>query len=938
MNRKDKIFHTLTSICEEITMDEIMDGFKGFETKYISELSGINRSNTSKELNALYDEQKVMKIKGRPVYYFDKGKLEEIAGIKINRTKNSEAISLKELITNNQEVEIKDVFHSIIGSSNTLKTPIKQAKAAVLYPPRGLHTLIIGPTGAGKTTFAETMYNFAVQSNTINSGGKFTVFNCAEYAENPQLLLSMLFGHIKGAFTGADTEKNGLVETSNGGILLLDEVHRLPPEGQEMLFMVIDKGVYRKLGDTEKYRKSNVFIIGATTEDITTSLLQTFTRRFPMVINLPFLNEWTLPERFQLISDFFEKQSKVIGTKIRLYNEVIHSLLLYDCNGNIGQLKSDIQLLCAKGFLEYKTYNKKMLEINTSMIPEHIYDGLMEYREKRKEIMNIIPIGIERYHDFFPEHSKENHLKDEYDISNTLYNDLGTKYTQYSEKGYDNEEIKIILNSYIEEYLKLLLNKYSISKDMPSTDEIFKIVSPQVYNAVKNAIRTSENKYDKNYASKLKISLMMHISALIERLSRNENYEYKSIKDIALNYHNEFQEAKLMVDVINTELNIKIPQEEVGIVTMLLHAVDTELKNCPQKVGVIVMAHGNHTATSMAAVANSLLGTKHCHAIDMPLEEKVDVALQKAIDLVKKIDQQKGALILVDMGSLIAFGEIITKKTNIKVQCIEMVSTPIVIEVVRKSLIPDTSLEQIVEEINRVHPYVGRIITNETKRRVLKQKPRTIITTCITGKGTAIKLEKLIRSGIPIINEYNIEIKAMKYNYQTIDNDNVIAVVGAINPKVPHTPFISIDDLILGDGYKRLEAIIYNSDIQEDTTYHSIDSNINLISKTLKEMLTFLDPSKAYHLANQSFEYIAQNYKITDKNRKKLLYVFHVAGMIERIMKNEAFQFDEVDEIINKNKVQYNRIKKSLKNMEDTFSIKIPDTEISYLIDLIDTE
>ncbi|NNA37655.1 sigma-54-dependent transcriptional regulator, partial [Pseudomonas lundensis] len=219
-------------------------------------------------------------------------------------------------------------------------------------------------------------------------------------------------------------------------------------------------------------------------------------------------------------------------------------------------------------------------------------------------------------------------------------------------------------------------------------------------------------------------------------------------------------------------------------------------------------------------------------------------------------------------------------------QCIEMVSTPIVIEVVRKSLIPDTSLEQIVEEINRVHPYVGRIITNETKRRVLKQKPRTIITTCITGKGTAIKLEKLIRSGIPIINEYNIEIKAMKYNYQTIDNDNVIAVVGAINPKVPHTPFISIDDLILGDGYKRLEAIIYNSDIQEDTTYHSIDSNINLISKTLKELLTFLDPSKAYHLANQSFEYIAQNYKITDKNRKKLLYVFHVAGMIERIMKN----------------------------------------------------
>ena len=334
MNRKEKVFLTLKSICERTTIDEIMNGLKGFETEYISKLSGVNRPNTSKELNILYAEQKVIKVKGRPVYYFDRSKLEEIAGIKINISTNRK-FTLKDLITgSNEKPEVKDVFQSIIGSFNTLRTPIKQAKAAVLYPPRGLHTLIVGPTGAGKTTFAEAMYNYAIQSNTIGSNGKFTVFNCAEYADNPQLLLSMLFGHVKGSFTGADSDKKGLVETSNGGIILLDEVHRLTPEGQEMLFMLIDKGVYRKLGDTEKYRKSNVFIIGATTEDITTSLLKTFTRRFPMVINLPDLNDWMLPERFQLITKFFEDQSKVIGSKIRVYNEVLYSLLLYDCNGN----------------------------------------------------------------------------------------------------------------------------------------------------------------------------------------------------------------------------------------------------------------------------------------------------------------------------------------------------------------------------------------------------------------------------------------------------------------------------------------------------------------------------------------------------------------------------------------------------------------------------
>ena len=71
-----------------------------------------------------------------------------------------------------------------------------------------------------------------VGNNKENKDYPFVTFNCADYFNNPQLLLSQLFGHVKGAFTGADTDKIGLVEKANGGILFLDEVHRLPPDGQ----------------------------------------------------------------------------------------------------------------------------------------------------------------------------------------------------------------------------------------------------------------------------------------------------------------------------------------------------------------------------------------------------------------------------------------------------------------------------------------------------------------------------------------------------------------------------------------------------------------------------------------------------------------------------------------------------------------------------------
>ncbi len=89
----------------------------------------------------------------------------------------------------------------------------------------------------------------------------------------------------------------------------LDEVHRLPPEGQEMLFTFIDRGVYRRLGETENERKAKVLIIAATTEEPNSFLLKTFTRRIPMTITLPPLRERTYEERFTLLQLFFTNEA-----------------------------------------------------------------------------------------------------------------------------------------------------------------------------------------------------------------------------------------------------------------------------------------------------------------------------------------------------------------------------------------------------------------------------------------------------------------------------------------------------------------------------------------------------------------------------------------------------------------------------------------------------
>lgn len=79
------------------------------------------------------------------------------------------------------------------------------------------------------------MHRFACE-RAVGASPPLVYFNCAEYAHNPELLSSHLFGHRQGAFTGANENKPGLVEQADGGYLLLDEVHRLPYEGQKAIF------------------------------------------------------------------------------------------------------------------------------------------------------------------------------------------------------------------------------------------------------------------------------------------------------------------------------------------------------------------------------------------------------------------------------------------------------------------------------------------------------------------------------------------------------------------------------------------------------------------------------------------------------------------------------------------------------------------------------
>lgn len=339
----------------------ILDKGNGVTTVDVSDLLNLERSNISKDLNALVAKGMLTKNNSRPVRFF-------------YEKKSNSAISTMDTLPY--------LYPSLIPA-------IKLSKTAILYPPNGLNTLIIGDTGVGKSMLANLMHEYA-SSLDREKDIPFLHFNCSDFSSNPQLLSAQLFGVKKGTFTGATEDRSGLIEQADGGFLFLDEIHNLPNEGQEMLFVYMDTGYFKRFGEVKNKIKSTARIICATNKDINSSLLDTFIRRIPIKIYLPSLQDRLLEERLTLIEYFIKSESIKLEKPILVsYNSML-CFLSYPCPHNVGQLKNDIKLAIANAYSEYIINNKKQIRINSPDLPKDMKETLDSPLSNEKALLNSL--------------------------------------------------------------------------------------------------------------------------------------------------------------------------------------------------------------------------------------------------------------------------------------------------------------------------------------------------------------------------------------------------------------------------------------------------------------------------------------------------------------------------------------------------------------------
>lgn len=204
-----------------------------FTARYLAQRFNMQRNTASHYLNQLVAQGVLCKINTRPVYFLHKQAFSQ----QFFTLSRNEYASVAELLAHGeQECAPDNHFSLLIGHNESLKRPIEQLKTALFYPDGGLPLLMTGESGTGKSYLAQLMHEYAIAQALLSPDAPFISFNCAQYASNPELLAANLFGYVKGAFTGAQSDRPGAFEAADGGMLFLDEVHRLSAEGQEKLF------------------------------------------------------------------------------------------------------------------------------------------------------------------------------------------------------------------------------------------------------------------------------------------------------------------------------------------------------------------------------------------------------------------------------------------------------------------------------------------------------------------------------------------------------------------------------------------------------------------------------------------------------------------------------------------------------------------------------
>lgn len=914
MNTKEKLYKYIEENFHSINSSDLSI----FQSVAIANHFALSRNVISQYLNELVVEKKLVKISTRPVLFIPKNKLTKNYEELVDTYPTLEKLQADILQLNNKSTS----FTNLIGHEGSLNYLIDQCKSAVTYPDGGLSTLLLGVTGVGKSRIAQTMYDYGLEKQVFASDSRFISVNCSEYADNPELFLTNLFGNVKGAYTGASHERKGLLSLADGGVLFLDEIHCLRPECQEKLYLFMDKGIYHMIGDNEKWYSSKVFIIFATTEDPQISLLKPLLRRIPITCKIPSLAQRPKQEKKELLHFLLLDEAKKIQKEIAISKRVYNLLIDYEFNGNIGEMKNLIKVLTASALMEHTRSNKQdgCIQIDLQHLPDYIIHEVAENK-------NILHLDHDSFLKLSEIHLAQNKEKQLYIFNEQMIENY--KQIQEEKESYFQfiDHAKTILRVYIDELTFSEENKKNVN------ELLYQSLFENIRLKISQKFRISLTNTEVISLSKLLYDYRMDINSCTSLYNENKQVildclEYIKKQDIE-NYYITQEILQMISNSINIEFN------SLGILDFYIYLKTMNGIEKKKETHGIVLAHGYSTASSITTTANHMLGSYIFDAIDMPMDlQAMDIAA-KLNTYIQSQSNISNIVMLVDMGSLEEIYKNINTNESVNIVIFNNVTLKLVLDI-GFMILHNDSIMQIMNTVEATD-YQNRHIYIETKR-----KNKAIITVCPTGIQTAEKLSQLLCESLPkevdmeIIAHDFSEIQSKQHKSTIYEQYDVQYIVGTANPLNEKDSYIPVEELIEKQNMDKIKLLFHLvlSDEEIERFSHNLLRNFSL--QNLLEYLTILNPEKIVSYTEEIINELKTTMNPALTSSTVVGLYIHISCLIERLITdNYITKYDHLDSFIQEEATFIELVKKSFSKLEKHYCVEIPISEIAYIHDHI---
>lgn len=835
-----------------------------FTAQQLQEVFAIQRANISTSLNQLCTDGYLTKNTGRPVKYALKDK------------------SIQE-----------DCFSDIIGVHGSLKNVVKLAKACMLYPDKNICAFISGERGTGKSYFVKKMYEYAKAKELIDKNTAFIEIDIRDVKKYSSLE----------AYEKSFHKINGFLLISYGKV-----------EDKDLIRQVLKRN--------EENSKSEKII--------TVISIETYNEAkgdysgFAFDMRLPSLQERGFEERLQLIEKFFKNESKKVHREIVINSELLRCLLLYQCDGNIKQLKEDITIGCANAFVREVSKEEQTLSVYLSDCNPYVRKGFLKYKDNHTVIEKLIP---ENYTYSYTTDSGSKKKETSRIHKRSIYDVIDEKIRELKERNIPEEDIMMIVSADIETDLS---NHMTSNEKQYDRKALEKLISPEIVAFVEEILQEAGSTFSRVYPASLFQSMCFQIYNLIHQNSSKKRISNEKIAEVVEHYPEEYAFAARVTSKISKNFSIDVSIDDTVLLTMCFS--NRKVQNTQrEKPAVLLIMHGK-VASALKETIQGLYKTDSVYSYDLLLDQSMEQAYKNIKDLCMRIGSN-GIFVFYDMGSLKKIMETIQIETSIYMRMIELPMTLLILDSVIKMDGGENMEDTYTSILNTGFGSFSKL-KQEYQRYDMTSK-KYIITLCASGSGSAKQIEQYIKKHV-VLNDINViplsasdrKVMMDHINYYR-SNGEILCVVGTYDPSLYDIPYISVGKLF-NTPIDKLDLLL---SIDTDTDISRID--YEALYQYLEKQLEYVDIQKLKNAIHSSIKKKMKKTRKLDPDEEMGLFL-HIACMINRIKSGGELPFNvHKDAILSKNKRAYNDIKDILVDLEEEAGVAIHDDEIATILEIL---